>query len=62
MKNRVRKQRIVGRVYGIKYSLKGHKDKNRHKNRTKRCGQARLVYVKDINQTRGPFAPELFVD
>ena len=33
----------------MKYSLKGHKDRNRHKNKIKRSGQARLVYVKDIN-------------
>ena len=30
--------------------LKGHKDRNRHKNRMKRSGQARLVYVTDINR------------
>ena len=29
--------------------LKGHKDRNRYKNRIKRGGQARLVYVIDIN-------------
>ena len=29
--------------------FKGHEDRNRHKNRTKRSGQARLVYVKNIN-------------
>ena len=29
-KNRVRKWRVVGKIYGIKYSLKGHKDRNRH--------------------------------
>ena len=34
---------------GVKYSWKSHKDGNRHKNRIKRSGQARLVYVKDIN-------------
>ena len=34
----------------MKYSWKGHKDKNRHKNRIERSGQARLVYVKDINR------------
>ena len=31
------------------YSCKGHKDRNRHKNRIKSSGQARLVYVCDIN-------------
>ena len=50
-KNRVRKRRAVGRMIGMKYSGKGHKDRNRHKNRIeKRSGQARLVYVKDINR------------
>ena len=44
------RKRRVGRIYGMKYSSKGHKDKkNRHKNRLKRSGQARLLYVKNIN-------------
>ena len=34
----------------MKYSWKGHKDRSRHKNRIKRSGQARLVYVTDINR------------
>ena len=36
-----------------KIQLKGppHQDRNRYKNRIKRRGQARLVYVKDINHT-----------
>ena len=29
--NRARKRRVVGRIYGIKCSLKGYKDRNRHK-------------------------------
>ena len=33
-------------MYGMKYNRKGHKDRNRHKNRIERSGQARLVYVK----------------
>ena len=45
-KNRVRKRRVVGRIYGIKCDGKGHKDRNRHENRIKRGGQARLVYVR----------------
>ena len=49
----MRKQRVSGEFmeyeYGMKYSWKGHKDRNRHKNRIKRNGQARLVYVKNIN-------------
>ena len=48
-KNRVRKWRVVGRIYGKKYSWKGHNDRHRHKNRIKRSGQARLVYAKHIN-------------
>ena len=46
----VRKRRVVGRIYRMKYSWKSHKDRNRHKNRIKRSGQAWLVYVKDINR------------
>ena len=42
-------QRVVGRIYGMKCRWKGHRDRNRHKNRIQRSGQARLVYVKDIN-------------
>ena len=30
--------------------LKDHEDRNRHKSRIKRSGQARLVYVKNINR------------
>ena len=35
-KNRVRKQRVVGINYGMKYSWKGLKDTNKHKNRIKK--------------------------
>ena len=45
----MRKRRVVGRVYGMEYSWKGHRDRNRHKNRIERNGPARLVYVFDIN-------------
>ena len=45
----MRKRRVVGRIYGVKYSWHGHKDRNRHKNRIKRSGQARLDYVENIN-------------
>ena len=34
----------------MKYSWKGHKDRNKHKNRIKRGGQARLVCIKNINR------------
>ena len=37
-KNRVRKRRVVGRIYGMKYGWKGHKNRNRLKSRTKRSG------------------------
>ena len=43
------KWRVVGRIYGMKYSWKGHKHRNRHKNRIKRSGQAQLIYVWEIN-------------
>ena len=42
-------ERVVGKIYGTKYSRKGHKAGNRHKNRIKRSGHARLAYVWDIN-------------
>ena len=48
-KNRARKRRVVGRIYRMKYSWKGHKDRNRHKNRITRIGQARLLCVIDMN-------------
>ena len=35
----------------MKYSQKGHKDRNRHKNRIKRSGQAQVVYVKNLITT-----------
>ena len=35
----------------MKYSSRGHRDRNRHKKRIKkRSGQAQLVYVEDINR------------
>ena len=51
----MRKRRVVGRIYGMKYSWKGHKDtRNRQKNRKKkRSGQAGLVYIKNVNRN-GP--------
>ena len=38
----------------MKYSSKGHKDRNRHKNRMKRSGQALLVSVKIIVEYSPP--------
>ena len=32
----------------MKYSWKGHKDRNRHKDRIKRSGQARLVITQTV--------------
>ena len=54
----MRKRRVVGRIYGMKYSGKGRKDRNRHKNRIRRSEQARLVYVKDITATSTPHEVE----
>ena len=34
----MRKRRVVGRIYGVKYSRKDLKDRNRHKNRIKKEG------------------------
>ena len=39
-------KRVIRRICGMKYSGKGHKDRNRHKNRIQRSRQARLVYVR----------------
>ena len=36
MKNRVRKRRVVGRIYGLKNSWKGHEDRIRHKKQNKK--------------------------
>ena len=49
-KNRGRKRRVVGRIYGMEYSWKCRKDRSWHKNIIKRSGQTQLVYVKDINR------------
>ena len=38
-KNRVRKRGVVGRIYGMKYSRKGHKGRKRHRNGMKRVGK-----------------------
>ena len=35
----------------MKYSWKGHNDRNRHKNKIKRSGHTQLVYVKGVNHT-----------
>ena len=39
----MRKRRVVGRIYGMRYRWKGHKDRNRHNNRLKWSGQARSI-------------------
>ena len=51
LKNRVRKCRVVRRIYAMKYSWKGLKDRNKHKDSIKRSEQARLVYVRNINHS-----------
>ena len=43
------RKRSCRRIHGLQYSWKGHKDRNRHKNRIKRSGQAWLSYLFDIN-------------
>ena len=43
----MRKRRVVVRIYGMKYSWKGQKDRNRHKNRIQESGQALLVYSEE---------------
>ena len=62
----MRKRRVVWRICGMKYSWKGHNDRNRHKNRIKRSGQARLVYAgttscenRALNQTTGRFMSDI---
>ena len=47
-KNRVRKQSCRENLLS-EIQLKGPEERNRHKNRIKRSGQARLIYVFDIN-------------
>ena len=42
----------------MKYGCKDHTDRNRHKNRRKKNGQARLVHVKDTNHTSSPLEGE----
>ena len=46
----MKKLKVVRRFYGMKYTWKGCKDRNRHKNRVKRSWQAWLVYVKNVNR------------
>ena len=46
--NRVLKQRIVGRIYGMTVE-RAIQTENRHVNRIKRSGQAWLLYIKNIN-------------
>ena len=45
----MRRRRAFGRIYGMKYSWKGHKDRNRHTNRLKRVGK--LGWFKSKTQT-----------
>ena len=45
LQSRVRRWRVVVRIDGMKYNSKGHKHRNRHKNRIKMGGQAQMVYI-----------------
>ena len=45
----MRKHKLFGRIYGMKCSWKGHKNKNRHKNRIKRSVRVQMVDVFYIN-------------
>ena len=49
-KNRVRKRRVVGRIYGMKYSSRGHRDRNRHKKRIKKEWASSVGLCKNINR------------
>ena len=44
----MRKQRVVRRIFGMKYTRKGLKDRNRHKNRIKKKEWASSVVVCQI--------------
>ena len=50
----MRKRRVVGRIYGMKYSWKGHKDRNRDKNRIKRVGKLGWFMSKTQTVTSPP--------
>ena len=51
-KNRVRKRRIVGRVYETKCSCKGHRDRNRQQEENNRSVLARLVCIQGYKSER----------
>ena len=42
------KMKSFRRIYGLKYSLKGHKDRNRHKKRIKRVDKLGW-FMSDMN-------------
>ena len=46
----MRKRRVVGRIYGTKYSWKNHKDRSRHKNRIKKGVGKLSWFISDINR------------
>ena len=48
------KVRVVRRVYEIKYSWKGHKDRNRHTNRRTRKGWASSVGLRQRHKLQHP--------
>ena len=49
-KKRVRKRRVVGIIYTLKYSWKGHKDRHRHKNRINRWATGNFSSEKQQQQ------------
>ena len=44
------KSGVVRTIYGMKYSWKGHKDRNRYKNRIKRSWASSVDSVRNINR------------
>ena len=52
-KNRMRKPRVVGRIYGMKYNEKVHKGRNRHKNRIQRVGKLGW-FLSETNSVTSP--------
>ena len=46
--------RVARRIYGMKYSWRALKTKNRHNNRIKSSGQARMVYMSKTWTTASP--------
>ena len=56
-KNRVRKRSCRENLWH-EIQLKGHEDRNRHKNRIKRSGQARLVHIVGATSVKTDVKPD----